>query len=113
MRLAHLFEETAQQSEVAAQADPHAGWPGNVGCGLFDIATVCVRRKAKQRPTMDQVFTEKNPNQDTIGAEESVVVSEVSSFHAAPRRPGSLATATVFSLPKLTNQRYSSPPCCW
>ena len=25
-----------------------------------------------------------------------------------------LATATaVFSLPKLTNQRYSSPPCCW
>ena len=56
MRLAHLFEETAQQSEVAAQADPHAGWPGNVGCGLFDIATVCVRRKARQRPTMDQVF---------------------------------------------------------
>ena len=24
-----------------------------------------------------------------------------------------LATATVFSLPKLTNRRYSSPPCCW
>ena len=55
MRLADLFKETAQQSEIASQADPHAGWPGNVGCGLFDIATVCVRRRDRDRPTMDQV----------------------------------------------------------
>ena len=53
--MCHLFEENVQPSEVAAQADPHAGWPSNVGCGLFDIATVCVRRKARDRPTMDQV----------------------------------------------------------
>ena len=54
-RLGHLFEETVPESKVAAQGDPHAGWPGNVGCDLFFIATVCVRRKAKERPTMDQV----------------------------------------------------------
>ena len=36
-------------------ADPSAGWPHQNALELFDIATVCLRHKHKQRPGMDQV----------------------------------------------------------
>jgi len=53
-RLVHLFENTNER-EVASLADVRAAWPQDVGFDLFLIATVCLRKKAKERPHMDQV----------------------------------------------------------
>lgn len=55
-RLVHLFENTNDR-EVASLADVRAAWPQDVGFDLFVIATVCLRKKAKERPHMDQVRT--------------------------------------------------------
>lgn len=62
-RLIHLLEETDEGTpehdqrvrEVLTQADPRALWPRDTGFDLFEIATVCLRARAKARPPMEQV----------------------------------------------------------
>lgn len=55
-RLVHLFEDTeAHRQEIWTHADPRASWPHDVGFDLFDIATVCLTGRPRDRPPMEQV----------------------------------------------------------
>lgn len=62
-RLAVLIDDGSEnhQDEVLMRADPKAFWPQQIGLGMFDIATVCLRHKPKLRPPMEQVH-ESTPN---------------------------------------------------
>ena len=56
MRLEDLLGDTdANRERILLEADSKARWPDDIGVGLFDIATICLNQKAKERPDMDQV----------------------------------------------------------
>lgn len=45
----------SHKDEVIRVADASAGWPQQNALELFDIATVCLVHRQKDRPGMDQV----------------------------------------------------------
>ena len=56
VRLEDLLGDTdANRERILHEADPRARWPDDIGIGLFDIATICLNQKAKERQDMDQV----------------------------------------------------------
>lgn len=59
VRLEDLLGDTdVNRERILQEADPRARWPDDIGIGLFDIATICLNQKAKERPDMDQVHTQ-------------------------------------------------------
>ncbi|KAL5475203.1 hypothetical protein EMCRGX_G027275 [Ephydatia muelleri] len=59
VRLEDLLGDTdANRERILLEADSKARWPDDIGVGLFDIATICLNQKAKERPDMDQVHTQ-------------------------------------------------------
>eukprot|EP00731_Ephydatia_muelleri_P021765 Em0014g356a len=55
VRLEDLLGDTdANRERILLEADSKARWPDDIGVGLFDIATICLNQKAKERPDMDQ-----------------------------------------------------------
>ena len=62
VRLEALFGDTeGNRGRILHEGDHRARWPEDIGIDLFDIATICLSLKAKERPDMDQ------GNQNVLG----------------------------------------------
>ena len=51
-----IYDDNVSDTDICQQAaDPRADWPVESSSGLFNIASVCLRKDPSQRPDMEEV----------------------------------------------------------